>query len=102
MSCPDTECHDNLGRIGKCVDEIKKMLPTFVSKSTARWFIGMMLTIVIAFALAWGNTRAQVVKNSTNYEHLVNTINKMPTKGDIYRIVNDKLSEKEKRKLMDE
>ena len=84
------------------MEEIKKVLPTFLTKSTAKWFIGMMLTIVIAFALAWGNTRAQVVKNSTNYEHLVNAINKMPTKGDIYRIVNDKLSEKEKRKLMDE
>ena len=102
MVCPDSECHDNLSRIGKCVEEIKKMLPTFVAKSTAKWLIGIMLSMLVAFALAWGNTRSEVVKNTTNYEHLVNKINDMPTKGDIYRIVNQKLSKEEKRKLMDE
>ena len=102
MVCPDSECHDNLSRIGKCTEEIKKMLPTYLTKSTAKWFIGMLLTIALVFALAWGDTRSQVIKNTTNYEHLVNTIEKMPTKGDIYRIVNKKLSAEEKRKMMDE
>ena len=78
------------------------MLPTYLTKSTAKWFIGMLLTIALVFALAWGDTRSQVIKNTTNYEHLVNTIEKMPTKGDIYRIVNKKLSAEEKRKMMDE
>ena len=102
MVCPDSECHDNLSRIGKCTEEIKKMLPTFITKSTAKWIVGMMIIMIVAFATAWGNTRSEVVKNTTNYKHLVESIDKMPTKGDIYRIVNKKLSEEEKRKMMDE
>ena len=95
MSCPDSECHDNLSRIGRCTEEIKKMLPTYLTKATAKWAIGLFFTLLIAFGIAYGNLTVRVTRNSTILE-------KMPTKGDIYRIVNKKLSEEEKRKMMSE
>jgi len=95
MACPDTECHTDKERIRTCVDEIKKILPTFLTKATAKWAIGLFFTLLLAFGIAYGNLTIRVTRNSTILE-------KMPTKGDIYRIVNKKLSSKEQRDLMNE
>lgn len=95
MACPDSECHEVRVKLGRCVDEIKKVLPTFLTKSTAKWAIGLFITVLLAFGIAYGNLTLKVERNSTILE-------KMPTKGDIYRIVNKKLSEKEKQDLMNE
>ena len=95
MTCPSPECHNDKERLARCVDEIKKTLATFLTKSTAKWAIGLFFTLLIAFGIAYGNLTVRVTRNSTILE-------KMPTKGDIYRIVNKKLSADEKRRLMEE
>ena len=106
MTCPDSDCHTKVNDTCRLVHSPADGLPSKVSKSTmTKWVIavlGFMVTISIVLAMAWGNTKEQVVKNTTNYEHLVKSIEKMPTKGDIYRIVNKKLSADEKRKMMEE
>jgi len=95
MTCPSPECHHDKERLSKCVDEIKKTLSSFLTKSTAKWAIGLFFTLLLAFGIAYGNLTVRVTRNSTILE-------KMPTKGDIYRIVNKKLSEKEKQELINE
>jgi len=102
MTCPSPECHNDKEYIRKCVDKIKETLPLYLTKATAKWGIGLFITIMIAFGLAYGNLRTDVIKNTTNYDHIKSAIEKMPTKGDIYRIVNKKLSADEKRRLMEE
>jgi len=95
MTCPDSECHSAREKLEKCVDGIKERLPTFLTKNTAKWAIGLFFTLLLAFGIAYGNLTMRVTRNTTILE-------KMPTKGDIYRIVNDKLTHKEKEKLMSE
>ena len=102
MTCPSPDCHQDKEYIRKCVDKIKEALPLYLTKSTAKWAIGLFFTLLLAFGIAYGNLTVRVTRNTTNYEHLINTIEKMPTKGDIYRIVNKKLSAEEKRKMMEE
>ena len=77
------------------MEKIKDVLPKLLTKATAKWAIGLFFTLLIAFGIAYGNLTVRVTRNSTILE-------KMPTKGDIYRIVNKKLSSKEKRELMSE
>ena len=95
MSCPDEECHRARVKLEECVEKIKDVLPKLLTKATAKWAIGLFFTLLIAFGIAYGNLTVRVTRNSTILE-------KMPTKGDIYRIVNKKLSAEEKRKMMEE
>ena len=98
MTCPDQECHKGKERLEKCVDDIKKELSKFLSKSTARWGVGILVVIVLAFSGAWGKTQFDVSKSKTDVEvikktmeieftHVKEKLDEQITTGDIYRVV---------------
>ena len=106
MTCPDTECHDKVTTVCKLVHDGDKGLPSKVSKTTmSGWIksiIGYLVVITLAIMGAWGVASTQRNQNKQDIAVITVMLKSMPTKGDIYRIINDKLSEKEKRKLMNE
>jgi len=66
MTCPDQECHQGKEDLKKCVNEMKKELPKFLSKSTARWGVGILVLIMLAFSAAWGKTQYDVSNVKTD------------------------------------
>ena len=95
MTCPSPECHENKDKLERCVDKIKDTLPLFLTKATAKWVIGLMMGILVAFGIAYGGLTLKVERHDTILKNI-------PTRGDIYRIVNKKLSQKEATELMNE
>jgi len=113
MACPDSECHDNLSRIGRCVhdikEELKEMKDKFLTVKNAKWFLGGIVFVAVVIGGAWAKTQIDIrqlekrdVKFETRQENILQALQKIPTKGDIYRIVNKQLTEKEKLKLINE
>ena len=60
--CTDHSCHENVQRNSKCVEEIKAKLSTFLTQDAARWGIGILVVILLAFTGAWGKTQYDVSK----------------------------------------
>ena len=105
--CDDAkECHEKAMKTCELVHDPEKGLPSKVSRvSMNGWIksiIGYLVVITLAVMGAWGIASSQIQQNRQDIAVITVMLKDMPTKGDIYRIVNDKLSEKEKRKLMNE
>jgi len=97
MTCPDEECHKGKERLEQCVEGIKM---NYLSKGTAKWFVGMLLVVLLAFVGAQAKTQVDVNKVKTKTEVTISQfqaikeqLDKQPTKGDIYRIIKQILRE---------
>jgi len=98
MTCPDPECHQGKEDLKKCVNKMKDELPKFLSKSTAKWGVGILVVVVLAFSGAWGKTQFDVSKSKTDVEvikktmeieftHVKEKLDEQITTGDIYRTI---------------
>jgi len=96
--CPDSSCHETVMELKRCVDAIKKELSKFLSNSTAKWGIGILVVITLAFSGAWAKTQVDMSKAKTDVEvikktmeiefaHVKEKLDEQITTGDIYRVV---------------
>ena len=91
---PNFECQ-KVKDVCKLIHSEEQGLPSKVSKkSMSKWvisLIGFAVSITIVIALAWGQLRTEVTKNTTHFGHIQKSLEELKasqiTKGDIYKAI---------------
>jgi len=75
MTCPEPDCK-------KAIEsDIKEF------KGTIKWGVGLIVAIVLAFATAYGMTRKEINTNTIKIAVIMEKIDTLPTKGELYKAI---------------